>query len=302
MGFFSWLRSLGGAERNKPREGEAQAAKKAPSPPTTTPPTAPAAPTVSPAARRLSYRGASIQGAGRRRSQEDYFAFVNLFDEKMILERGLLAAVADGIGGMQGGRLAAETAINTLRDAFRQFGLSGDIPEQLCGAARSASAAVYEELRDEGGCTLAVCMIYGEKLYMLSIGDSFIYLRRNGSLYRLNRDQNILHARYLEALRSGTTDRSLAEGDERKAELSQFIGMESLDDIDYFRRPLPLLDGDVLIVCTNGAGGVLSKEEIFAALGKSSPGDMCSAVERGILEKELSEQDNYTALVIKCSY
>ena len=280
MGLFSWLKNKSGGS------GESADAR------------VPGSPQIM----RLSYRGANLQGIGSRSAQEDYFTFANLFDVRMILERGLLAVVADGMGGMSDGRFAAETAVNTVRAAFRDLDLEGDIPGQLSETAQTASMNVFRELDGCGGCTLAVCVIYEERLYMLSVGDSFVYLRREGQLYRLNREQNIQHSLYLEALRRGSTDRAAAENDPERAALSQFIGMGELDDIDIFVKPLPLRDGDVLMICSDGVGGVLDEEEILAALGMSAPEVMCAALEQGIISKARPAQDNYTALVIKCSY
>ena len=258
--------------------------------------------TVSPPRRMLSYRGANLQGIGSRERQEDSFAFVNILDVTKMRENGLFAAAADGMGGMFGGKTASETAIAAVKDAFARFDMCGDISEQLRAAAVEANERVFSALGGVGGTTLAATVIYDEKLWFVSVGDSYIYLKRGSLLYRLNREQNIFHTRLLEAVCCGSTDRSLAENDPEKPALSQFIGMDELDDIDLFLRPFRLADGDVILICSDGVGGVLSEKTITEALSLSSPQIMCEALEQSIIAAAAPTQDNYTALVIQCSF
>ena len=64
--------------------------------------------------RLLSYNVANLQGKGSREYQEDSFGFVNALDVTEIRIKGLFAAVADGMGGMQGGREASTLVMKTM--------------------------------------------------------------------------------------------------------------------------------------------------------------------------------------------
>lgn len=291
MGLFSWLK-----KRREQRDSEPSSH----SPPETAEVSV-SAPRAEPR-RRLSYRGANLQGIGSRSGQEDSFTFVNLLDVSRILERGLLAAVADGMGGMQGGKAASETAIASVKSAFSEFDMHGDIPSQLETAVVGANAEVYSLLHGTGGTTLVLCVFYDEKMYLASVGDSFVFLKRGKMLYRLNREQNVWHSRCLEALSGGTADRSAADSDREGHALSQFLGMDALDDIDLMRRPLQLLDGDVLMLCSDGVGGVLSEQTVLEIMSLSSPQIMCTAIEQSIANAAVRAQDNYTALIVECKY
>ncbi len=252
--------------------------------------------------RAMSFQTASVQGVGKRERQEDAFAFVNDRDVAMIKERGLLALMADGMGGMAGGAEASRTVIDEVSHAFSEFDMSGDLGLQLEKCALQAGAKVYAKLRGTGGSTLAAALIFNEKLYFSSVGDSFVYLLRSGELIRLNREHNLRADRRLEAIEAGHmptgADGSIREGDA----LTRFLGMPDLDRTDRFLRPLKLSDGDVIMLCSDGIGGVLDAAAITGALSGPSASASCRAMEAAISRAGRINQDNYTALVIRCVY
>lgn len=249
---------------------------------------------------RLSYQVTNLQGVGCRERQEDSFAFVNALDVTMISEKGLFSIVADGMGGMLDGKVASETAVSVLKTELMNMDYEQDLAMQLYESMIHAGEAVFQTLGGDGGSTAVVCMIYNEKLYYASVGDSFLYLKRGDMLYRMNREHNLLHKGYLRTIRQGSVDPEIAQKDPEKNALTQFLGMEMLEDIDYLRRPFPLQDKDVLLLCSDGVGGVLKQDEILYCLKQATPGEMCREMEQKILLANRQYQDNYTALVIQC--
>ncbi|MBQ8921112.1 MAG: protein phosphatase 2C domain-containing protein [Oscillospiraceae bacterium] len=248
----------------------------------------------------LCYLLANLQGIGTRELQEDSFTTCNSLDPALYREKGLLFAVCDGMGGMRGGGLASNTAVEYFRMAFNALDLNGDIPDQLEQSVVNASEAIKAQLEGEGGSTAALGIIYRDQLYFASVGDSFLYLMRNGCLLRLNREQNICHERYLECIRSHIFEPEVCRDDPEAAMLSQYLGMHGITDIDRNVRPYPLERGDVLLACTDGVGGVLTEDEIAAVLSQSSPQQMCRDLEGMIFAHADPHQDNYTALVVIC--
>lgn len=252
--------------------------------------------------RRLSYRVANLQGLGTRERQEDSFAFSNALDVTGIRKRGMLAIVADGMGGMRDGRLASETTIASLKKDFEGMDRNGDLAKQLHDSVFSAGEQVRRALDGEGGSTVVACIFFQERLYFASVGDSFLYLKRGGQLLRLNCAHNCKNQTYLETIRSGSMDPDRGRNHREKAALTQFLGMDGMDEVDFLRRPLPLQEGDVLLVCSDGVGGVLEEQELALCLNEENPKKMCVAIENGIVQKKRSSMDNYTALVIQCRY
>lgn len=248
----------------------------------------------------LLYIVANLQGIGNRIRQEDAFTVMNALDERKYNEYGLMFAVCDGMGGMKDGRLASDTAVNSLRNSFGSMDINGNIARQLEENIYTASYAVESLLDGDGGSTAVTGIIIHEQLYFASVGDSFLYLKRDGKLFRLNTEHNLCHKRYLENIRDGYLEPFECRNDAEAVALEQFLGMSGMSEVDCSFRPMYLQSGDVLLACSDGVGGVLSKSEILSALENISPHEACRQLESMILNHNKANQDNYTALIIQC--
>lgn len=248
----------------------------------------------------LDYQVGNLQGVGARERQEDSFCIVNAFDAQKRDKNGLFFAVCDGMGGMKDGKEASETAVGSLRNAFESMDREGDLSCELREAAFRASAEVEAILEGQGGSTVVAGIIYRDRLYFVSIGDSCFYLIRDGQLYRLNLEHNMCNQIYLNSIRDGIVDPTDGKTDAESAALTGFLGMSGLDLADGTVRPIPMKEGDILLACSDGVGGTLSELELRNALDGSDPLEMCRKLEEGILEHSRPHQDNYTAIVVKC--
>lgn len=255
-----------------------------------------------PVERQISYQAANLQGLGIRERQEDSFTVAGAVDAEMVREKGLLFAVCDGMGGMLDGRLASETAIQSLRQSFQDMDRSRDLAAQLEQNVYRASSEVEAKIGGSGGSTVVIGILYQGSLYYASVGDSFLYLLRDGELLRLNAEQNLQHQKYLEAIREGGMDPAPFQDMPDGAALTAFLGMPGLDEVDCSVRPFPINEGDVLLACSDGVGGVLSREEIVEALEMPTAEEMCAALEAKIVSHGRPDQDNYTAIVVKCVF
>ncbi|MCQ2521730.1 MAG: protein phosphatase 2C domain-containing protein [Lachnospiraceae bacterium] len=247
-----------------------------------------------------SYHIASVQGIGTRARQEDSFAYVNDHNVKVSKEKGLLFVVCDGMGGMRDGKVASETAITYIVKNFENMNVSKNIAAQLKQSVYESSAEVEKLLEGQGGSTAVTCMIYDDGLYYASVGDSFLFLKRGEDLFQLNTEHNLRNQMYDEAIMDGELDPEPARVHPDTAALTQFLGYAGLSEIDGSVRPMKLHEGDVLLACSDGVGGVLSEEEIKAVLSYPQPEMMCAAIERSVLAHKKKNQDNYTAIVVKC--
>lgn len=248
----------------------------------------------------LKYQVFNLQGIGARQRQEDSFTVMNALDEQQYNEYGLMFAVCDGMGGMKDGKIASETAISSFRSFFAEMDRRGKIAEQLKDSVFLASEEVEKILDGDGGATVVMGVIFHEQLYFASVGDSFLYLKRNGKLYRLNTEHNICHQRYLENIRDGYFEPEECRNDKESTALTQFLGMSGLSEVDYSVRPMYLQKGDVILACSDGVGGVLDRTEILDALDYQSGQEACHRLEQCLIEHSKKNQDNYTALIIQC--
>ena len=250
----------------------------------------------------LSYQFGNVQGIGARRRQEDSFAFVNVLDVVEIKNNGLMFVVADGMGGMKDGKIASETAIASLKESFQYLDRSGNISEQLAEALYVASGKVEEILDGEGGSTAIICMIYKEFFYYASVGDSFLYLYRNGKIYQINEPHTVCVQKYKEELSAGGFDPYMARNDVETMALTQFLGMTGMDEVDYNKKPIPINNEDMFLVCSDGIGGVLEEEKLKEFFQWKIPQDICDEIENEIMQLGKGNQDNYTGIIVRCVY
>ncbi len=255
-----------------------------------------------PLVRLLSYQVGNMQQVGTRPYQEDSFAFANALDVYDMKTQGLLAIMADGMGGMQNGKQISEAAAQLMVAEFNAMDREGDLAEQLHDAVVRTNNRLFADFAGTGGTTMVACLIFREQLYFACVGDSFLYLQRGEGIYRLNREQNYKHNLYLEEIRRGRVDPTACNEDPDGSRLSQFVGMDELEDVDYIRRPFPLQNGDVLLLCSDGVGGVLTPGQLMECLMAPSAAKACTRMDTQVQMQGRVHQDNYTALVIRCTY
>lgn len=245
----------------------------------------------------LTPKVGNTQGIGRRERQEDSFAIINAANIAELARHGLLAVVADGMGGLDDGKLASEATVEAFIQLFQALMDEGDIPRQLCEGVSAISDGIFERFGGNSGTTVVAVRILGDTLHWLSVGDSAIFLMRNGGVFQLNKEHTYLNELYLAQLDNEIICKERAETDVDAARLTSFVGIDKLVEIDYNLRPLYLQAGDVVLLCSDGISGVLSPPELMEAMGLE-PEECCALLETLVLEKALAEQDNYTGIII----
>lgn len=230
---------------------------------------------------------ANLQGIGSREEQQDAFGISRMDRYE---EDGLLAVLCDGMGGMaEGGRIAAET-VSELVGIF-PWADDSDIP----GWISQRSARVYQQFRGHGGTTLVAVLLKGNRLSFWCVGDSDLFLLRDGKLYGLNLRQEYKNDLVLRAL-DGAFPVEEAFHDSQAGALSEYIGKEEVN-CDYNRIPFSLRPEDVLLLCSDGISDTLTLKQIREALSLS-PQVCCDKLEEEILLTGKPDQDNYTAIVL----
>ena len=258
--------------------------------------------TVSPssASNKMRYHVANLQGLGARAQQEDSFTLMNALDETMYDAYGLMFAVCDGMGGMKDGRLASETAINSLRNSFSMIDIASPIAPQLERFVHKAADDVLNVIGGDGGTTLVLCYILHEQLYFVSTGDSYLFLFRNGKLLRLNEQHTLCRDYYLADIKNGDFDPVSCRSEDESSALTSFLGTSSTVITDGFVKPFQLHKNDLIFACSDGVGGELTEQEMLDALNTPAVTKMCENIDELIKSHASPMQDNYTAIIIKC--
>jgi serine/threonine protein phosphatase PrpC len=194
----------------------------------------------------------------------------------------VVAAIADGIGGAKGGRVAAEMAVRGFLDGFC------DLPETM--EVRRAAANVVDALngwinalskRDPNlagmGCTFTALVLRGRIAHILHAGDT--------RAYRLGGDR----------LSCLTVDHVREDGSGRSSVLTRALGVEAEVRLDYATQPLARHDR--LLLCSDGVYGALANDAIADILRERSASDDTA---RALVSAALDagSADNCTALVV----
>ena len=243
-------------------------------------------------------RLANVQGQGDRERQEDSFAIANAAGLELRRAQGLLALVADGMGGMEDGKAASQWTAECFLQLFQERE-GEDVPNWFYRSAHAVSDSVFQRFSGRSGSTLVAVHIQDERLHWLSVGDSGIFLLRGGGVFQLNREHTCLNRLLLQELEREPIDKGRALSDPDAPRLTSFVGIDRLTEVDLSLRPLALQRGDVLLLCSDGISGVLTPPELMEAMSLS-PEEGCALLEQMVLEKGVPGQDNYTGVLISC--
>lgn len=192
---------------------------------------------------------ASYTSIGTRKSQQDSICF-DFGDFYTV------CAVCDGMGGLTGGERASALAAHGVTRYLLEHAQAEDIPTEMGRAALRLNEEV-KNLRDpanqkiEAGTTLTTVFLRNGKLFWCSIGDSHIYLYRDGTLEQLNIDHNF-GAQLDQMALEGSITQDEALHHPQRAALTSYLGISELTLISGNRMPFQLRKGDVLIQCTDG--------------------------------------------------
>lgn len=238
---------------------------------------------------------------GRRDSQQDSFGMSRDVQGMSTKGKGILAIVADGMGGTENGDQVSVLAAMTMLQNFDR--MEGSVPgeKRLLTLMNQANTEVNKMLLTangkKGGSTLVSVLIQDAKLYWLTIGDSRLCLYRKNTLIQINRE-HVYGIELDEKAARGEISMYAAANDPQRKALTSYIGMEKITKIDRNIRPLQMEDRDRLILMSDGVFGTLTDEEIAAAmqLPVTNSGE---AIDQMIQKKNRREQDNYTVLILE---
>jgi len=189
----------------------------------------------------------------------------------------LFAVIADGIGGHRAGEIAAEVTVERiLQEVSESDGLEPlQIMEAAIHAASQAIAGSSASHADHAGMgsTCACAWVEGRRLYTTHVGDSRIYLVRDGQIHRTTVD----HTWIQEALEKGIITREEAHDHPNVHVLRRHLGSVELPEVDrrlqlnghendeeaVMNQGIHLKPGDFLLLCTDGLTDMVWDDEIL---------------------------------------
>ena len=248
-----------------------------------------------------------LQGVGKRERQEDSFFLSDYTDKETVEKKGVLAVVADGMGGLANGNLISNQIVVTAKECFENAcyhendNKQDEVDFLLSMLHRIDEKTKYlqEELNEtECGSTLTVVLVHGNKLFFLSVGDSHIYLLRDNKLFLLNSEHN-QNSRLMDKVAEGVISVDQYRDIMGKSAITSFIGIEELELYDVSYRPLELKKDDYILLMSDGVFGTLSDRQLLE-LKQENAADYAAAIAQAVECSARPKQDNYTAIILKC--
>ena len=165
------------------------------------------------------------------------------------------AVVCDGMGGANGGNIASKIAVEVIgsriRDGYRESQSVGSAEHLLTSAMVTANVGVYDRAQREPqlsgmGTTVVTAITCEHTAYISHVGDSRLYLYRDGHLSQVTRDHSVVQ----DLIESGQITEEEARSHPRKNYITRALGVVSEEYGEY--DELDLMAGDRLMLCTDG--------------------------------------------------
>jgi PPM family protein phosphatase len=252
---------------------------------------------------RLSVAGSTDVGQ-KRTHNEDTF---------LLLPEEALFCVADGMGGHASGEVASRIAVEEMAEFFRLTGRDDEATwpfredpahgyqeNRVANGVMLANQRIFERARGDerlrGMGTTLVCAHVeraGAAAIIGHVGDSRAYLWRGGALVQLTEDHSLLND-YLKARRLTPEE---IDTFPHKNVIVRALGMKDSVEVDV--RRLPLLDGDVLLLCCDGLSGMVPDERLSEII-RLNQGDLKGATQALIeAANAAGGVDNITCVLVQ---
>ena len=207
--------------------------------------------------RHLVVRAALRSDVGLVRSENQDFGTYTTSEEEIDSHTGgRLLIVADGMGGHRGGATASRLAAETVKAQFLGSE-TNDIPTALRDSLVRANARIFAEAQANPelrgmGTTTSVLAIRGRQGWFAHVGDSRIYLVRDGGIRQLTEDHSLVAT----MVREGLLTSAEAETHPRRNVLQRSMGVAEDVEVDL-SGPFDLQPGDTFILCSDGLHGLV---------------------------------------------
>ena len=255
----------------------------------------------------IRYDVACLLNRGQRDYQEDALAVDFTLGEDLGY-----AVLSDGMGGHAAGDVASKIVVTEVFSELKfqsadLEGLEDDLPAILTKAAQSANACMAahaaENPETKGmGATLVAPVFLRGQLFWISIGDSPLFLWRDGTLRQLNEDHSL--APQIDFMvSSGLMAAEVGANHPDRNALTSVLAGEDIIKIDCPRTGFELKDGDLLICSSDGLQflGNDTIAEILKTCDDRSSTDTADALIEALADLDDPDQDNIAMTVIRVS-
>jgi len=248
---------------------------------------------------KLSVHGASDVGRKRDTNQDSF-----------LIDEGLrLYVVADGMGGHAGGGTASRIAVETMQAELAKnrtarpeaFGPApaleeSRLPDVLRDIVETACFNIFHEARGNPalagmGTTATALLIHGPHAFVAHVGDSRIYLVRQGEIHQVSEDHSLVN----EQIKAGVLTPDEARHSQFKNVITRSVGFE--EDVLVDLLGLSLERGDTFVICCDGLSNLVEDQEIAAMVRSEKIEDL--PLRLIALANDRGGDDNITVIAVR---
>ena len=213
-------------------------------------------------------------------------------DAPIVSEKLRLYGVADGMGGHKGGEVASTSARD---DLLRE--LEGKTPSvaTLSGAIEEVNRQIYHQQEHDDaltgvGTTLSVLWMSDNFVYIGHVGDSRVYLLRDGEFKQMTLDHSLVE----QLVREGVLTEEEAQNHPMRNIITRAIGTDESVEVDVVveeRRK-----GDLWLACSDGLHGLVDDRQMRDALRQYAPEKAADVLLKAALDA--GGRDNVTLVIV----
>ncbi|MGR5126488.1 PP2C family protein-serine/threonine phosphatase [Photobacterium swingsii] len=220
-------------------------------------------------------------------------------DACLAMQKEGVWVVADGMGGHTAGDIASQMLVDIIEQKVSSIGQPFLIVEHLHEALTEANTRIYQYgyhdlAKSIMGTTAIVLFVKDAQFHCLWVGDSRLYLYRNGQLIQQSRD----HSQVMEMVEKGLLNVDEAEQHPMANVITRAVGVDEKIDIDQLSGSLQ--SGDQFLLCSDGLTKELTEHEMTACFQATSVNEVGQALIHSALVRGAS--DNVTCAVVKAAH
>lgn len=229
-------------------------------------------------------------------------------DNFLVDSRLGLFVVADGMGGHAAGEVASALAVRQLHDILSEEAellaqfergevAAKEVQALLQSAVQQASSRIHEQALSDGtkrgmGTTLSALLFVGDRGFVAHVGDSRIYLLRNGRISQITDDHTVIN----ELVKRGKLSREQIDRVAQKNAITRAVGVYERVEVDTLL--IETAPGDAFLLCSDGLHGYFTTDEEAIPYLEPEMGEHCAAAIVAVAN-ERGGKDNITAIIVR---
>ena len=183
-------------------------------------------------------------------------------DDRALTTHGVIALVADGMGGCNGGEVASALACEKIPRIY--FASNGPAPAALRASLEAVNGEIYQAAQAQPslrgmGTTVVAFAITSSHGWLAYVGDSRLYLIRRGQIYRMSED----HSMVFEMVHKGLLTAEEARNHADRNVLSRALGSRPQVEVSCWEEPFPIQPGDRFLLCSDGLHDLVTDEKML---------------------------------------